>query len=204
MSESIRLPFYDSKLARTEITDTVMYPESVKKLLIDDRVIEAAYRGNLTLAMIRPKVGPEANLRGLSDESCAELVEEMIEGMGVVAKFSFTFTEDIVDEFYSGLPQATMERNVPQDPSRFESRWPEFKEFMASGPTTALLLFSPNGDAIERWRAHLGHWNIEKYRDPATIRGSLGVDIFNNLVHGSDSPDSVVRELGLIRKAVEG
>jgi len=33
-----------------------------------------------------------------------------------------------------------------------------------------------------------------------TIRGDLGLDIGRNLVHGSDSPESAVRELGLFFK----
>ena len=203
MTEKVRLPYYDSDLERTEITDSTEYKASVAELLADSRVIEAAQNGQLTLAMIRPNVGPEANLQSLSDSECAELIEEMIVGLGVVGKFSFKFTEDVVDEFYSGAPQETMERNSPLDSTRFDSRWPEFKEFMASGPTTALLLYSPDGDAIEKWRSHLGHWNIDKNRDPATIRGALGVNLYNNLVHGSDAPESVVRELGLIRNIVE-
>ena len=32
---------------------------------------------------------------------------------------------------------------------------------------------------------------------PGSIRGDFGVDIGRNLVHGSDSPESAVRELGL-------
>ena len=32
---------------------------------------------------------------------------------------------------------------------------------------------------------------------PGTIRGDLGVDIGRNLIHGSDSPESAVRELSL-------
>ena len=32
---------------------------------------------------------------------------------------------------------------------------------------------------------------------PGTIRGDLGLDIGRNLVHGSDSPESAIRELTL-------
>tara|TARA_B100000700_G_C14926063_1_gene799506 strand:- start:31 stop:645 length:615 start_codon:yes stop_codon:yes gene_type:complete len=203
LTEKVQLPYYEKELARTEITDTTEYKQSVVELLSDDRIIEAAKSGHLTLAMIRPFVGPDANLQGLSDAECADLIEEMIEGLGVAGKFSFRFTEDVVGEFYEGAPQEVMEKNPPLDATRFDSRWPEFKEFMSSGTTTALLLYAKDGDAIERWRAHLGHWNIDKYRDPATIRGALGVNLYNNLVHGSDAPESVVRELGLIRSVVE-
>ena len=36
-----------------------------------------------------------------------------------------------------------------------------------------------------------------------TIRGDLGVDIGRNLVHGSDSPESAVREISLFFQAQE-
>jgi nucleoside-diphosphate kinase len=38
---------------------------------------------------------------------------------------------------------------------------------------------------------------------PGTIRGDLALDIGRNLVHGSDSPESAERELGLFFGAGE-
>jgi len=32
---------------------------------------------------------------------------------------------------------------------------------------------------------------------PGTIRGDLGIEIGRNLVHGSDSPESAAREIGI-------
>jgi nucleoside-diphosphate kinase len=32
---------------------------------------------------------------------------------------------------------------------------------------------------------------------PGTIRGDLGIELTENLVHGSDSPESAARELAL-------
>jgi nucleoside-diphosphate kinase len=31
--------------------------------------------------------------------------------------------------------------------------------------------------------------------DPGTIRGDLGIELTENLVHGSDSPESAAREI---------
>jgi nucleoside-diphosphate kinase len=33
--------------------------------------------------------------------------------------------------------------------------------------------------------------------DPGSIRGSLGIDVSRNLIHGSDSAESAAREIGL-------
>jgi len=35
---------------------------------------------------------------------------------------------------------------------------------------------------------------------PGTIRGDLGIDISNNLVHGSDSEESAKKEIALFFK----
>jgi len=158
--------------------------------------------GNITFAMIRPSVGPEANLLNLPDGDAADTIEEMITGLGVMAKFSFTFTKEAISELYDGGPRENMEKQTPVDPATYSSRWPEFIDFMTTAPTTALILHSEDGDAIEKWRAHLGHWNVDVNRDESTIRGRLAVDKYNNLVHGSDSPEAVRREIGIIKSVL--
>jgi len=201
MTEHINLPYFNNTFDRELISNDTDYGPVIELLDLPE-VMEEVRSGNVTLAMIRPNVGPRANIQGLSDSDCANMIEEMIFDLGVLAKFSFQFTEETVDEFYSGAPQATMEGAEAEDPDMYESRWPEFKVAMSSGPATVLLLYSENGDAIEKWRGHLGHWNIAKNRDPSTIRGKLAVNIFNNLVHGSDASDSVQRELVIIKNCL--
>lgn len=198
-----KVPFYREDLDRTSQNNTNESLSQVLDLLNDLRLGEEIAAGNITLAMIRPNVGPEANNLGLEDTDAAEKIEEMIEGLGVLAKFSILFSQEAAEEFYGGGPQESMSKEKPRNPDEYESRWPEFVDFMTSGPTTVILLHSPNGDAIPRWRSHLGHWNIDKVRDETTIRGILGVNKYNNLVHGSDAPESVQRELSIIKSCVE-
>jgi nucleoside-diphosphate kinase len=71
-------------------------------------------------------------------------------------------------------------------------------EFMASGPVVAVRL---RGQCvIEGFRALAGTTDPTTAA-PGTIRGDLGRDwgaaVQRNLVHGSDAPESAVRELGL-------
>jgi nucleoside diphosphate kinase len=198
-----KTPYYCTELDRSS---KEIYPEAYKnivEILNDSLLQDEINAGNITLAMIRPNVGPDANNLHLSDLAAAEKIEEMIQGLGVVAKFSFYFTKDTVEEFYEGGPQENMLKESPIDRDQFDTRWPEFVNFMCSAPTTAILLHSPNGDAIEKWRNHLGHWNIDEVRDETTIRGKLGVNKYNNLVHGSDAPESVSRELVIISNCIQ-
>jgi nucleoside diphosphate kinase len=198
------LPFYSPELDRAQPVHERESSGELAELLHSPELAEEIKAGRVTVAMIRPRVGPEANLEDLPDLEAAEQVEQMIHDLGVVAKFSVVFDRNTVEEFYGGGPQASMEKQAPIDPGKYTSHWPEFINFMSSGPSTVLLLHSPDGDAIERWRSHLGHWNIDENRDPSTIRGTLGVNKYNNLVHGSDSPESALRELDIITASLTG
>lgn len=82
------------------------------------------------------------------------------------------------------------------------SRWHEFQHLMTSGDSTIFLLESEKPDAVARWRAQLGSWDIEDSRYPATIRGESGTHNHNNLFHGSDSNRSVVSEIDIIKRCI--
>lgn len=199
-----RLPYYNPELSRAENSPSQPSILETIGVLEDPRLQEEIAAGNISLAMIRPHVGPEANVLGLPDLEASDEIEGLIQGLGFTAKFSFQFTKEAVEDFYGGDPRDGMSQGIAKDSGKYANRWLEFVDFMTSGPTTAILLYSPNGDAIQSWRSHLGHWNIDKERDPNTIRGKLGVDKFNNLVHGSDSPQSVSRELEIIKSCLHG
>jgi len=67
-------------------------------------------------------------------------------------------------------------------------------EFITSAPVVAMAWEADN--AVEAVRSTIGQTNPTA-SSPGTIRGDLGLDIGRNLVHGSDSPESGVRELAL-------
>jgi nucleoside-diphosphate kinase len=66
--------------------------------------------------------------------------------------------------------------------------------FITSGPTLAFVLEGEG--AIATARATIGATNPAT-ADPGSIRGSLALAMPDNLVHGSDSPESAERELEL-------
>jgi nucleoside-diphosphate kinase len=70
----------------------------------------------------------------------------------------------------------------------------ELVEFITSAPTLALVL---EGEAaIGVVRTTMGATNTTAAA-PGTIRGDLALAMPDNLVHGSDSPESAEREIGL-------
>jgi len=67
-------------------------------------------------------------------------------------------------------------------------------DFITSGPTWALVVEGEG--AIATLRRTIGATNPAD-ADAGTIRGDLASSMPDNLVHGSDSPDSAEREIAL-------
>ena len=70
----------------------------------------------------------------------------------------------------------------------------ELVEFITSGPVVVARLEGEG--AIDAWRTLMGPTDPAT-APPGTIRGDLGLLITENIVHGSDSPESAERELKL-------
>jgi nucleoside-diphosphate kinase len=70
----------------------------------------------------------------------------------------------------------------------------ELIEFITSGSTLALVLEGEG--AIATVRTTMGATNPAD-AGPGTIRGDLALSMPDNLVHGSDSPESAAREIAL-------
>src|ERR671921_878860 len=77
---------------------------------------------------------------------------------------------------------------------RKEPFFEELVEFITSTPVVAMRV---RGDgAIKAVRSLMGATNPAD-ASPGTIRGDLALSMPDNLVHGSDSPESAARELDL-------
>ncbi|HEX9847332.1 MAG TPA: nucleoside-diphosphate kinase [Acidimicrobiia bacterium] len=70
--------------------------------------------------------------------------------------------------------------------------FPDLLEFIVSGPVVAME-WSGDG-AISVCRDLMGATD-PKVASPGTIRGDYGLMVTENIVHGSDGPESAVREL---------
>ncbi len=65
--------------------------------------------------------------------------------------------------------------------------------FMSRGPVVAMVVEGPD-DTWEVVRTMMGATN-PRNAAPGTIRGDLGLEVTENLVHGSDSAESAAREI---------
>ncbi len=91
----------------------------------------------------------------------------------------------------------TVDRSLAEEHYAEHTEKPFFGElvdFITSGPTMALALEGEG--AIKVVRTTMGSTNPAESA-PGTIRGDLSLSMPDNLVHGSDSPDSAQRELAL-------
>jgi nucleoside-diphosphate kinase len=70
----------------------------------------------------------------------------------------------------------------------------ELVDFITSGPTWALVVEGEG--AILTLRKTIGATNPAD-AEPGSIRGDLALAMPDNLVHGSDSPESAAREIAL-------
>ncbi len=77
----------------------------------------------------------------------------------------------------------------------------ELVSFITSGPLVAICVEGP--DAVVAVRTLMGPTNPVQAA-PGSIRGDYSLEIGRNLVHGSDSGDSAVREIELFFPALEG
>jgi nucleoside-diphosphate kinase len=117
--------------------------------------------------------------------------------------FARNLTGEIVARFERkglrlvGLQQMTMTRELAERHYAEHEGKPFYDElvtFITSGPLVAMAL---EGDqAVAAARQVIGATNpIEA--SPGSIRGDYAIEVGQNMVHGSDSPDSAARELGL-------
>ncbi len=76
----------------------------------------------------------------------------------------------------------------------------DLTDFMSSGPCVPMVL--EGEEIIKRWRELMGETDPGKAAK-GTIRGDLGTDIQNNVVHGSDAPKTADFEIGYFFNSLE-
>jgi len=66
-------------------------------------------------------------------------------------------------------------------------------DFMSSGPAIVMVLEAP--EAINRWRRLMGATD-PGLAERQTLRREFGTSIEKNVTHGSDAPETAVKEIG--------
>lgn len=70
----------------------------------------------------------------------------------------------------------------------------ELMDFITSGPVVPMVWEGKN--AVNIGRKLMGETDPQESL-PGTIRGDYGLDIGRNIIHGSDSPENAVKEIGI-------
>jgi nucleoside-diphosphate kinase len=122
-------------------------------------------------------VKPDAFARGLTGEIIARFENK---GLRIVALKHMTVTEDLAKQHYA-----------EHDGKPF---FGELVEFITSGPLVAMVL--EGEEAIRAARQVIGATNPLEAA-PGSIRGDYAIAVGQNMVHGSDSPESAQREATL-------
>jgi nucleoside-diphosphate kinase len=124
-----------------------------------------------TLVLLKP----DAVRRGLVGEILSRFEAK---GLSIVALDLRTIDAAAADEHYA--------EHVEKD------FYPPLRDFVTSGPLLAAVL--EGDEAVEVVRALNGATDGRKAA-PGTIRGDLSLSNRENLVHGSDSPESAEHEI---------
>jgi nucleoside-diphosphate kinase len=122
-------------------------------------------------------VKPDAMRRALAGEILARLERR---GLELRAARMLTVDRSIAEEHYAEHTEKPF--------------FGELVDFITSGPTLAVVVEGEG--AIEVVRTTIGATNPADAA-PGTIRGDLSLSMPDNLVHGSDSPESAEREIRL-------
>ena len=96
------------------------------------------------------------------------------------------------------LRKATMERAVAEEHYGEHRERPFFGElvdFITSGPVVMMAVEGDGGIAV--LRTMMGADRTRRTPPPGTIRGDFALDVGQNIIHGSDGPESAARELAL-------
>jgi nucleoside-diphosphate kinase len=72
--------------------------------------------------------------------------------------------------------------------------------FITRSPLVALVLEGPNAWKVVR--TLMGATNPQEAA-PGTVRGDLAIELTENLVHGSDGPESAAREIALFFPGID-
>jgi len=129
---------------------------------------------NRTLVLCKP----DAVERGLVGEIVGRLERR---GLRIVALELRTLDEELAGRHY--------------DEHREKAFFGDLVAFITRGPLVAMVVEGPE-DTWQVVRTMMGATNPVN-ADPGTIRGDLALETQENLVHGSDGPESAAREIAL-------
>ncbi len=120
---------------------------------------------------------PDAVERRLVGEIIARLERK---GLGIAAMRMETITKEIAGQHY-GEHQG-------------KPFYDDLVAFITRSPAVLMVVEGP--EAFSVVRTLMGATN-PRQAAPGTIRGDLAIELTENLVHGSDSPESAAREIAL-------
>jgi nucleoside-diphosphate kinase len=122
-------------------------------------------------------VKPDAFSRGLSGEILARFERKGLK----IASLKLVSTErEIAETHYAEHAERPF--------------FGELVDFITSGPLVAAVL--EGQDVVKATRQLIGATNPLEAA-PGSIRGDFAIEVGQNLVHGSDSPESAAREIGI-------
>jgi nucleoside-diphosphate kinase len=133
---------------------------------------------NRTLVLCKP----DAVERGLIGEIVGRLERKQLT---IIAMELRTIDEEVAGRHY--------------EEHREKPFFGDLVSFITRGPLVAMVIEAQDIDGDDAWQVVRNLMGVTNPKDaaPGTIRGDLALELTENLVHGSDGPESAAREIAI-------
>lgn len=189
-------------------------------LVNSSEVVSDIHAGKLALVIFRPNLS-KAVVQEMLDHQATDMdiinyfmnqrFSEFSDAVMIHAKLDHEF----VNELYgreAGVIKTMQGRRAYPGGSKVEgisNSWDDFLRLMTSGISTLVLLRGELANATDRIREAIGsHQDLERRNEGLPhkafgIRAAYARSAYNNLIHGSDSPEDTLGELQVFSRYLE-
>ncbi|OHT03453.1 Nucleoside diphosphate kinase family protein [Tritrichomonas foetus] len=194
---------YRTERGEIEIFDIRNHRPFLKRTVLHNIQIKDLYVGNKLLIN-----GRQYDVVDIADSFTRDAFSSTMQHTYAMLKPGYyQYLGEALDRIYqSGLVVANLQLGCisRSTASKFyaehqgKSFYEQLVSYITSGPIFALELVGPN--AISKWRELIGPTNLDnaKRDAPTSLRAMYARSTTENFAHGSDSPASAEREIGLI------
>ncbi len=164
----------------------------ILEILNHPEFAELVEEGKITFGIVKPRRDQAIRMQGTDEENTERLIEAIQPPLQVVIRQDLFFPREIVEDLYTHLrplAEGTVFARVVRD--------------MCSTATTILVLFDPDGNAVQEFREQIGPTRADPNEAGETLRHRFGAGVENNAIHGSDGVENVKRELGFFKQLLE-
>lgn len=171
---------------------------AIREVLNGKEMASSISSGNISVAIIKPDSHHGRNLPD-SDEKAASFLRKEIGEENIAISLNYKFSKSDAEIFYDS--EREKYSAIIEDG---QTIWERLINYASSKPLTFLILYKENEDTVSWWRSKMGKTRASEAK-ANSLRGlyALQENLPNNLLHGSDSIESVRREISALSDYID-